>query len=106
MTGQDLMKLLREMVAELGQAEIARSLGISAAAISQLLSGKYQANPDNILEKVRETFGNETVACPELRADIPYGECAAHRRRGPTTDSHYARMYRACRKCPHNGGKP
>jgi DNA-binding transcriptional regulator YdaS (Cro superfamily) len=96
------MLLLTGMVKELGQAEVARRLDISAAAISQLLSGKYQASPDNILEKVREIFGGETVACPELRTDIPYGECAAHRRREPTTDSHYARMYRACKKC---GGK-
>lgn len=99
MTYPDAMKLLTQKVNEIGQAETARRLGMSAAAISQLLSGKYQANPDNILNKVIEVFGGISVRCPELRCDITLSECSGHRKREPIADSFFARMYRACQKC-------
>lgn len=98
MTLPDARELLTQKVNEIGQAETARRLGVSAAAISQLLSGKYQANPDNILKRVVEVFGGLTVDCLEL-GTITLAECAGHRRRGPISDSFYARMYRACQKC-------
>lgn len=64
MTYPDAMKLLVEKVAEHGQAEVARKLSVSAAAVSQILSGKYQAAPDAILGRVIEVFGGLSVECP------------------------------------------
>ena len=61
MTYPDAMKLLTEKVNELGQAEVARRLGKSAAAISQVRSGKYQAAPDEILKRVIEIFWGLSV---------------------------------------------
>ena len=107
MTYPDAMKLLTEKVNELGQAEVARRLGKSAAAISQVRSGKYQAAPDEILKRVIEIFGGLSVTCPELRGEIILAECADLRRREPVADSFYARMYKACQTCTYNdkGGK-
>lgn len=99
MTYPDAMKLLTEKVNEIGQAEVARQLGISAAAISQLLSHTYKAAPDNILKRVIEVFGGLSVHCAELRSEITLAECAGHKKREPVADSFFARMYRACQKC-------
>lgn len=99
MTYPDAMKLLKEKVSELGQAKVASMLGYSDPAISNLLNGKYGANPDNILNKVVEVFGGISVYCPELRCEITLAECSGHKKREPVADSFYARMYRACQKC-------
>jgi hypothetical protein len=92
------MKLLKEKIAESSQSKVAAALGYSSAAISNLVNGKYGANGDTILQRVRELYGGESVDCPEL-GEITLGECSGHKKRTPTTDSYYARMYRACQKC-------
>jgi transcriptional regulator with XRE-family HTH domain len=105
MTLPDAMKLLTQNVNEFGQAEVARRLGISAAAISQLLSGKYQANPDNILKRVVEIFGGIAVECPVL-GEIPLSQCSSERKKPFAATSHQrVALYRACQACPQNGGK-
>lgn len=105
MSNQDAMKLLQARVAEQGQAAIARQLGISASALNQLLHGNYKAAPDAILQRVREVFGSEIVACPVL-GDIPLGRCSEERKHPMLVNSIKVRLFRACQKCPHNGGKP
>lgn len=107
MTKLDLIELLRSECANGRQSIVAKTIGYTPGAISQILSGSYKADPSAVLEVFEKIYiqGKDTVACPELRSEISYAECSAHRRRQPTTDSHYARMYRACRKCPQNGGK-
>jgi transcriptional regulator with XRE-family HTH domain len=99
------MKLLTDKVAEIGQAEVARQLGISAAAISQVRSGKYQAAPDEILKRVIEVFGGISVDCPVL-GDIPLNQCAQERKKPFAATSHQrVALWKACQKCPQNGGK-
>ena len=49
--------LLRCRVEAQGQATVARELGISKAAVSQILSGKYQADPSHILTRVLNIYG-------------------------------------------------
>ena len=107
MTKLDLLELLREECATHTQTRVAKMLGYSSGAISQVLSGTYGGDTSIILEKVEEIFGGVFVNCPTL-GEIPLALCAEHRRRPPTTDSFYARMYRACQACErkHNGGKP
>lgn len=99
MTYPDAMKLLNEKVAELGQAEVARRLEVSAAAISQLLSGKYQAAPDNILKRVIEIFGGLSVECPVL-GTIPLSRCAQERKKPFAAVNHQAvALWKACQTC-------
>lgn len=89
-----------------GQAAVARELKCSSSLLTQVRKGDVPLSAE-LRENILSNYSGETVPCPELRTDIPYGDCAAHRRREPTTDSHLARMYRACRRCQHNqGGKP
>lgn len=109
MTATDLDKILEQAIAERndaatgkgGAAQVARRLGISESHLSQYRKGTYPA-PGPIRERIREVLGGETINCPEL-GEITLAECSGHKKRQPTTDSFYARMYRACKSCPHNG---
>ena len=106
MTRTDLMTLLNQKVAETSQAHVARLLGISDSAVSQLRSGTYKGAPDAILQRVREVFGDETVQCPVL-GEIPLARCAEKRKLPfAATNPQRVALYRACQKCPQNGGKP
>ncbi|HXE96789.1 MAG TPA: helix-turn-helix transcriptional regulator [Dongiaceae bacterium] len=99
MTHPDAMKLLTQKVGELGQAEVARRLGISAAAVSQIMSGKYQAAPDAILNRVIEVFGGLVVDCPVL-GEIPLNQCASERKKPFAATSHQrVALWKACQKC-------
>lgn len=99
MTYPDAMKLLTEKVEELGQAETARRLSVSAAAISQIRSGKYQAAPDEILKRVIEVFGGLSVECPAL-GEIPLFKCAQERKKTFQIGNHQAvALWKACQKC-------
>lgn len=99
MTHPDLMELLRQKCGELGQAEVARRLDKSDSAISQVLSGKYQGSPENILQRVEEVFGGTTVDCPIL-GQISLSKCAEHRRRPfAATNPTRVALYRACKGC-------
>ena len=102
MTTIDAMKLLKDKVAELGQAEVARRLGKSDSAISQILSGKYNAAPDEILKRVVEIFGGLSVECPIL-GDIPLAKCAQERKKPFAATSHQrVALWKACQNCPNN----
>jgi len=98
MTKLDLLELLKSECATHTQARVAKQLGYSSTTISQVLSGTYAGDSATVLEKVEEIFGGVFVDCPTL-GEIPLSLCAEHRRRPPTTDSFYARMYRACKVC-------
>ncbi|MDW7643413.1 MAG: helix-turn-helix transcriptional regulator [Desulfuromonadales bacterium] len=99
MTQADRMTLLRQKVEEKSQAQVARELGYSGAAISQALSGKYQGDLTNLLNKVEEVYGASTVVCPVL-GEIVLGKCAEHRRRPfAATNPLRVRLYRACKNC-------
>ena len=99
MTKPDAMQMLRDKVKEHGQAEVARRLGISAAAVSQILSGKYQAAPDAILGRVIEVFGGISIDCPVL-GEIPLSQCADERKKPFAATSHQrVALWKACQKC-------
>lgn len=105
MTYPDAMKLLVDKTDEMGQAEVARRLGVSAAAISQILSGKYNAAPDAILTRGVEVFGGLSVECPVL-GSIPLTRCADKRKLPfAATNPQRVALFRACQTCPQNGQK-
>jgi hypothetical protein len=106
MTKIDAMQLFIQKVDEKGQAQVARDLERSASAINQLYRGKYKGAPDAILDKVIEVYGGLTVTCP-VRGEISLADCARERKKPyeSVTNPAAARLYRACRRCRHNGGK-
>jgi DNA-binding transcriptional regulator YdaS (Cro superfamily) len=70
--------LLRQRVEAQGQGVIARELGISKTAVSQILSGKYQADPGHILARVLNIYGSgDELTCPHKGVKITPAECAA-----------------------------
>ena len=94
------------------RARIARQLGISAAALSQVLNasgcyGNGTAKTDRIAEKVIHTFGRYT--CPHLTAEasgddqvITAEQCRAFAHRdAPTSSPRDMQHWQACRQCIH-----
>lgn len=107
MTNIDAMQLFRAKCDQLGQAQVAKDLNRSASAINQLYHDKYQGAPDTILSLVIEVYGGLSVDCP-ARGEVSLSWCARQRRKPfeAVINPEAARLYRACRKCSHNGGKP
>lgn len=105
MTSIDAMKLFKDKVDQLGQAQVSRDLKVSPAAVSQLYHDNYKASPDNILALVIEVYGGLSVDCP-VRGEVSLSWCAQQRRKPyeTVTNPEAARLYKACKRCPHNGG--
>ena len=80
-----------------GAVKVAKMLDISESQLSQYRKGKYAA-PEAIERRIRLVLGGVSFSCPEL-GEISLAECTVHKKRPPTTDSFYARMYRACQNC-------
>ena len=108
MTMEDKLALLKKQVELSTQSAVAARLGYSPTTISQVLSGVYGGGTENVLNRVEEVYGTSTVQCPGLNQEITLGTCAAWRRKSKTfaaTNPTRVRMYRACKNCPHNGGR-
>lgn len=83
-----------------GRAGVAERLGLSRSAISQVLSGKYPADPAKIAAKVLDYY--DRLTCPHLAHEISPGACANYATRPcPTTSAREVRHWRACRACEH-----
>lgn len=106
--------LLRDRAQQSGtpRAQIAKLLGISAAALSQVLNGSGcygsgAAKTDRIAEKVIHTFGR--YACPHLTDEaggveqvITAEQCRAYaHRNAPTSNPRDTQHWQACRQCKH-----
>lgn len=95
------LELLQARVKGSSQAAVARELGLSRSAISQVLSGTYPACTNAIAKKVLDTFGD--VACPHLGQAIPAMACLDFQGRAiPTSNPHALNHWAACQACPHN----
>lgn len=94
------------------RAQIARQLGISAAALSQVLNGSGcygngTAKTDRIADKVVHTFGR--YSCPHLTAEsagydqvITAEQCRAFAHRdAPISSPRDMQHWQACRQCKH-----
>lgn len=93
------MALLLRAVNEKGQAQVARELGYSASALNQVLKGSYKGELNNLLRRVAEVYGAETVNCPVM-GDISLGRCAEEKKKPFSASSPLrVRLFKACREC-------
>lgn len=96
------IELLREACQATSQKAVARQIGYSPAAISQVLSGTYKGDLKRIQAAVEGALMHHTVECPVL-GTLPRQTCIAHQRSEliPTNPMR-VRLWRACRACPNN----
>ncbi len=86
------------------QRAVATKLNRSGALVNQVLKNKYNGDLNAVEDCVRGVFMNGTTACPEL-GSIPSNECHDWRKKAQkfsSANTLRVRMYRACKKCPHN----
>lgn len=101
MTSEDRMALLRRVVDQLGQAEVARRIGRAPSAINQILKGTYKASPEAILERVAAEFGEAIVDCPIMGA-VPLARCIEERSKPfKATNPQRRTLIQACQVCKH-----
>jgi len=103
MTENELLSMLQRAVDEAGsQSAVARRIGYSAAAVSQVLSGKYGGDMTTMLARVEEVYGSRTVRCPVL-GEIVLSRCAAERHTLFSASSPVrVRLFSACKRCSNN----
>lgn len=104
----DKTELLIQITNSLGQAAVARELGYSPSAINQALKGTYGGRLDNLLQKVAEVYGDDSVNCPVM-GEISLRRCASERRKPFSASSpQRTRLWQACKQCDihrKTGGK-
>jgi DNA-binding transcriptional regulator YdaS (Cro superfamily) len=85
------------------QTAVAKRLGVSNTAVSQIISGSYAGVWANIEARARGVYLQETVDCPEL-GEIGRERCAAEQKKSHRgTSALRTRLYHACRSgCPHS----
>ncbi|WP_177627801.1 hypothetical protein [Parasedimentitalea marina] len=101
-----IMTLIRECDGS-SQNKVATRLGISAAAVSQVIRKSYQGSYDNVAMRVREIYMSGDIECPAI-GEIASEICLHWRdeiRRGTSSDPQRVLMTRFCRKCPRNAPK-
>jgi len=98
--------LLKQRVEAAGQAAAARELGISRTSVSQILSGKYQADPGRIESRILALYGaGDKLTCPHRGQEITPAECAAQYGRAAavglraTGNPETLRQHHACLHC-------
>ncbi|MDD2467166.1 MAG: helix-turn-helix transcriptional regulator [Desulfobulbus sp.] len=70
------IEILRQRAGLVGRTEVARELGVSAATISLLLSGKYPASTSPMEARVMKMYGRGgKIVCP-VQGEIDPGKCA------------------------------
>lgn len=97
------LDVLRQQVEARSQGRVADELGVSKTQISQVLNGKYPADPADLRRKVEGHYMKVTVECPVL-GTIPVHECKAHQKAEFGAHNPLrVRLYRACRAgCPNS----
>lgn len=98
----DWIVVLAEACDRDSQSAVARKIGKSGSAISQVLSNSYHnGDISNVEKAVRWSLMTETVNCPVM-GEIARSICADWQSKPfATTNSHRIRMHHACRAgCP------
>jgi transcriptional regulator with XRE-family HTH domain len=81
--------------------EIATKVGVSNAAITTYINGKYPAGVARLEAKIIAAFA--VVACPFLGREISHAQCKAYASLDcPTSSPMALRHWSACRSCPLN----
>lgn len=100
MTAPDLLQLFKSKVAANGTAQVARDIGYSTTAVSQVANDKYSGDPAKILARVEEVYGGSFVQCPGLGEQLSLAKCADWRRKPfAGTNPLRVRMFQACKVC-------
>jgi hypothetical protein len=83
------------------QSAVAARLGISGAAVNQVLANSYIGRLDKIEARVRGSLMGQTVACPVL-GEISKRKCLESQSptRGATNELR-VELRRACPRCPN-----
>ena len=83
------------------QGQVAERLGISAAAVNQVLGNSYKGRLDRIEQRVRGELMRKTVACPVL-GEISTRDCLDHQaRKFRATNPLRVRLHQTCPTCPN-----
>lgn len=99
MTTSELLPLFRAKCEKIGQAAVARMIGASPTAVSQLYNGKYPSPPEPLLRLFEEEFCDTTINCPEMGI-ISLKRCRDERGTPLSTSSpRRIRMHKACEIC-------
>jgi hypothetical protein len=103
MTSTELLPLFKAKCEEIGQSAVAKQIGKSGAAVSQLYNDVYPSPPEPLLRSFEEEFCNTTLLCPEM-GEISLKRCSNERNIPLSASSaRRIRMHNACKAC---GGKP
>ncbi len=93
--------LLERKTEELGRRVVEKDLGISRAALSQVLNQKYKGSLNNIKDKVLAAYTSAEVTCPIL-GDIPVKRCLSEQvKTFNPSNPQRVQLYKACMRCPH-----
>ena len=96
---QKWLEVLRAEVAKSSTYEVAKQIGYSQSTVCLVLSGKYQGNIENVMEKVVHMYMR--IECPYLETKIVLNDCRTFALgRAPTHSPPKMQHWRACRRCP------
>lgn len=83
------------------QGQCAERLGISSAAVNQVLGNAYKGRMDRVEQRVRGELMRETVTCPVL-GEISRRDCLDYQaRKFRPTNPLRVQLYTACPACPN-----
>ena len=104
-------ELLQKRTEGQKRTQVAKTLGISPATLSQVLNGsgeygKGTASTSRVADKVIHTFGR--YVCPHLTEEaggvsqeVTADQCRAHAHRSAPSTPRDMRHWQACNRCPH-----
>ena len=104
-------ELLQKRTEGKQRTQVAKTLGISPATLSQVLNGsgeygKGTASTSRVADKVIHTFGR--YVCPHLTEEaggvsqeVTADQCRAHAHRSAPSTPRDMRHWQACNQCPH-----
>ncbi|SIP95326.1 hypothetical protein [Bosea sp. TND4EK4] len=93
--------ILAEACQTRSQSAVALKLGYSNAVVSHVLARKYPGDLPKVFAKIRGALMGETVMCPIL-AEIGRDRCLNEQATPfAATNSTRARLFHACKTCPH-----
>lgn len=104
-------ELLQQRTEGQQRTQVAKTLGISPATLSQVLNGsgeygKGTASTARVADKVVHTFGR--YVCPHLTEEaggvsqeVTADQCRAHAHRSAPSTPRDMRHWQACNRCPH-----
>jgi hypothetical protein len=96
------VSVLAKACAERSAKDVARLIGYSAGAVSNVIANKYRGDLSAVCAKIRGALMGETVNCPVL-GEIGRDRCMQEQRTPfHASNSTRARLFHACKTCPNN----